>query len=90
MKLDDLLLALIGSVVIGTVARILWPTLALWVAIVLGFLGMLLGTVIYLDVLGFAPDTPNVDWWRHIWQFGTGTAAVSVAAAVSRRLPHPH
>lgn len=89
MKLDDLLVALIGSVMIGAVARVLRPTLALWVAVVLGFLGMALGTVVYLDVLGFAPDTPNIDWWRHIWQFGTGAAVVAVAAAISRRLPYP-
>ncbi|WP_235737333.1 hypothetical protein [Nocardioides alcanivorans] len=89
MKLDDLLLALVGGVVIGCIARALWPTLALWAAVILGFLGMVTGTVIYLDVFGFAPDTPNIDWWRHIWQVATGVGLVALVAAISRKLPFP-
>jgi len=89
MKLDDLLVALVGGVALGCAARALWPTLALWVAVILGFLGMVAGTVLYLDVLGFAAETPRIDWWRHIWQLGTGALLVAVAAAVSRRLPFP-
>lgn len=89
MKLDDLLLALVGGVIIGCVARQLCPRLALWVAVILGFLGMVAGTVLYLDVFGFASDTPNVDWWRHFWQLAIGVLLVFGAAQISRRLPFP-
>lgn len=89
MKLDDLLIALVGSVLIGCAARMLWPRLALWFAVLTGFLGMVAGTVLYLDVFGFAAETPNVDWWRHFWQIATGAVLVVVAAQVSRRLPFP-
>ncbi|WP_110207922.1 hypothetical protein [Nocardioides daejeonensis] len=89
MKLDDLLFALVGGVLIGCAARALWPTLALWAGILLATVGMIGGTMIYLDVLQFAAETPNVDWWRHFWQLGTGIALVSAVAALTRRLPFP-
>lgn len=87
MRLDDLLFALVAGTMVGVAARALAGRAALWATVLAAVGGCLLGTVVYLDLLGFEPDTPNVDWWHHTWQLATAALCCWAVCALARRLP---
>lgn len=83
----DILVALIGGTVVGLLATWLAPKghdqLPLWLTILCGIAGVVLGT--YLYGLVFDGSTPGVDWWRHAWQLVVATVLVVVVARFSGR-----
>lgn len=87
MQLYDLLAALVGGTAVGVAARALAYRPPLWGAVLAGVAGSLLGTVLYLKVFGFEPETPNIDWWQHFWQLAVAAAVTLVAVQVVRLVP---
>lgn len=87
MLVSDLLWALVGGAVVGILGKWLAPRgrdeVPLWVTVLCGVGGVLLGNVIYTSI--WASTTPGFDWWRHIWQIGVAAALVSAAATLVGR-----
>ena len=88
MDLSDILMALIGGTIIGVLAKWVAPSgrdnLPLWLTIICGIGGVVIGTFLY----GQFWDTSTsgaVDWWRHAWQVAVATVLVVVAATVTGR-----
>lgn len=83
----DILMVLIGGTIIGLLGKFVAPgdrdNIPLWLTILCGIGGVLLGTVLY--GLFFDPDTSGIDWWRHIWQIATAAVLVMIASAVTGR-----
>ncbi|QBX56377.1 GlsB/YeaQ/YmgE family stress response membrane protein [Nocardioides seonyuensis] len=87
MDLSDILVALIGGVIIGLLGKFVAPgdrdNIPLWLTIVCGIGGVLLGTFLYS--MFFDPTTSGIDWWRHIWQIVVAAVLVMIASAVTGR-----
>lgn len=83
----DILVVLIGGTIIGLLGKFVAPgdrdNIPLWLTIVCGIGGVLLGTVLY--GLFFDTQTSGIDWWRHIWQIATAAVLVMIASAVTGR-----
>jgi uncharacterized membrane protein YeaQ/YmgE (transglycosylase-associated protein family) len=81
MEIGDLLIALIGGTTIGLLGKWVSPTardeMPLWLTIICGIGGVLIGTYLYSRFVG--PTIPGVDWWRHVWQVA---AAIILVAGV--------
>ena len=89
--LTAILWALIGGTVLGLLGKMVAPGdrdhVPLWLTILCGIGGGLLGTWLYGQVYGPA-GTPGVDWWRHAWQVLVAAVLVmAVATATARRHP---
>jgi uncharacterized membrane protein YeaQ/YmgE (transglycosylase-associated protein family) len=87
--LSAILWALIGGTVIGMLGKLAAPGdrdhVPLWLTIICGIGGGLIGTWLYGEVFGDAA-TSGVDWWRHAWQvFVAAILVMLVAAATGRR-----
>ncbi|MFS3130796.1 hypothetical protein ACLM5J_20505 [Nocardioides sp. Bht2] len=87
MQLYDLLAALVGGTAVGVTARALADRPPLWMSVLAGVAGSLLGTALYLKVFGFEPETPNIDWWQHFWQLAIAAAVTLVTVQVARLAP---
>jgi uncharacterized membrane protein YeaQ/YmgE (transglycosylase-associated protein family) len=88
MSLATILWALIGGTVVGFLGKWLAPgkrDIALWLTILCGIGGVLLGNYLYVEVFDFDPSTPRLDWWRHIWQIAVAAVLVVGAAALNAR-----
>jgi uncharacterized membrane protein YeaQ/YmgE (transglycosylase-associated protein family) len=89
MVVGDLLWALIGGTVIGLVAKAAAPgnrvMIPLWLTVICGVGGILLGTWLYVDVIGFNATTPGFDWWRHVWQVAAAAILVTISAGLTGR-----
>jgi uncharacterized membrane protein YeaQ/YmgE (transglycosylase-associated protein family) len=87
--LGSLLLLLIGGIIIGLLGKFLAPgsrdNIPLWLTIVCGIVGILLGNWLYVDVFGGKCATSGVDWLRHIVQIITAAVLVMIAASVTGR-----
>lgn len=85
--ITDILVVLIGGTIIGLLGKFVAPgdrdNIPLWLTIVCGIGGVLLGTVLY--GLFFDTTTSGIDWWRHIWQIATAAVLVMIASAVTGR-----
>lgn len=83
----DMLWALVGGTVVGMLGKMLAPgnrdNIPLWLTVLCGIGGVLLGTWGYTRFFG-AP-TPGVDWWRHGWQVGAAAVLVMIAATLTSR-----
>lgn len=55
----------------------------LWLTIICGIGGAILGTVLYS--VFFHPETKGIDWWRHIWQIAVAAVLVIIASTVTGR-----
>ncbi len=81
MEIGDLLVALIGGTIIGLLGKWVAPSgrdeIPLWLTIICGIAGVLIGTYLYSRFVG--PTIPGIDWWRHVWQM---VAAIILVAAV--------
>jgi uncharacterized membrane protein YeaQ/YmgE (transglycosylase-associated protein family) len=89
VEIGDILWALVGGTVIGLLGKAVAPgdrdRIPLWLTVICGIGGVLLGTWLYVDVAGFNATTAGVDWWRHIWQVAAAAALVVVTAGVTGR-----
>lgn len=84
-----ILWALIGGTIIGLLGKIFAPgkrDIALWLTILCGIGGILLGNWLYVDVLDFRENTARIDWWRHAWQVAVAAVlVVAVSRAAGRK-----
>ncbi len=87
MDLSDILVALIGGVIIGLLGKFVAPgdkdNIPLWLTIICGIGGVLLGTFLYSML--FDPTTAGIDWWRHVWQIAVAAILVMIASTVTGR-----
>jgi uncharacterized membrane protein YeaQ/YmgE (transglycosylase-associated protein family) len=85
--ISALLWAVIGGTVIGLLGKLVAPgdsdNVPLWLTIICGIGGCLLGD--YLYGLFFNPYTLGVDWWRHGWQVVAAALLVMAAATLTGR-----
>ena len=86
--LSAILWALVAGTVLGLLAKMVAPgdrdNIPLWLTILCGIGGGLLGTWCYEQVYGVA-GTAGVDWWRHIWQVGIAAVLVMAVATLTAR-----
>ena len=82
---SSLLWALVGGTVLGLLGKSLAPGepdhVPLWLAILGGIGGALLGTWLYS--LAYQGAGTGTDWWRHAWQVVTAALLVLVVVAVA-------
>ncbi len=85
--ISAILWALIGGTVIGLLGKFFAPgdrdNIPLWLTIVCGIGGVLIGTFLY--TLFFKENTRGIDWWRHIWQVAVAAVLVTVASGATGR-----
>jgi uncharacterized membrane protein YeaQ/YmgE (transglycosylase-associated protein family) len=84
-----ILWALIGGTVIGFLGKTFAPggkrDIALWLTILCGIGGVLLGNWLYIDVFNFRENTARIDWWRHIWQIAAAAVLVVIVTGTAGR-----
>ncbi|WP_307807909.1 GlsB/YeaQ/YmgE family stress response membrane protein [Nocardioides xinjiangensis] len=86
------------GLVIGFLGKAVAPgsrdNIPLWLTVVCGILGAVVGNYLYWALFGAADgyrggdmhDTNRgLDWWRHAWQVGAAAGLVVVAATVTGR-----
>ena len=87
MDTGDILWALVGGTVIGMLGKAAAPgnrdNIPLWLTVICGIGGVLLGTWLYVDVARFNATTAGFDWWRHIWQVAAAALLVVITAGVT-------
>ncbi len=88
MTAGTILFYLIVGTVVGLLGKFVAPrsrdNIPLWLAIVCGIGGMLIGTFLYGAIYNNT-NTPGIDWWRHVWQVAVAAVLVMLAASVSGR-----
>ena len=88
-SVGSLILLLIGGIIIGLLGKFVAPgsrdNIPLWLTVLCGVVGILLGNWLYVDVFGGKCATSGVDWLRHIVQILTAAVLVMVAASVTGR-----
>ena len=83
-----ILWALIGGAVIGFLGKTFAPgkrDIALWLTVLIGIGGVLLGNWLYIDVFSFRAQTGGLDWWRHAWQVGVAVILVVLVTGTAGR-----
>ena len=83
-----ILWALIGGAVIGFLGKSFAPgkrDIALWLTVLLGIGGVLIGNWLYVDVFDFRADTGGFDWWRHAWQIAAAAILVVLVTGTAGR-----
>jgi len=95
----------VGGLIIGLLGKWVAPgdrdNIPLWLTVVCGIVGMLVGSWLYWALFGgngsfdghkptWDNATNGIDWWRHIWQIGVAAAAVMAAAFVTGRGRRTH
>ena len=89
MSVGTVLVALIGGTIIGMLGKAFAPggkrDVALWLTILIGIGGVLLGNWLYVDVFNFRSNTPRFDWWRHIWQVAAAAVLVVIVTGTAGR-----
>jgi uncharacterized membrane protein YeaQ/YmgE (transglycosylase-associated protein family) len=87
MDVLDILVALLGGTIIGVLAKWVAPSgrddIPLWLTIICGIGGGVLGTYLYSQI--WDPSTAGIDWLRHLWQLAVATVLVMIAAALTGR-----
>jgi len=85
--ISAILWALIGGTIIGLLGKLVAPgdkdNIPLWLTIICGIGGVLIGT--YLYTLFFDESTSGIDWWRHAWQVAVAAVLVVVASGATGR-----
>src|SRR5215212_6211302 len=86
-SVGSLIVLLIGGIIIGLLGKFVAPgsrdSIPLWLTVLCGIVGILLGNWLYVEVFGGKCATSGVDWLRHIVQILTAAVLVMVAAAVT-------
>ena len=84
-----LIVLLIGGLIIGLLGKFLAPgdrdNIPLWLTLLCGIVGILLGNWLYVDVFNGKCSTSGVDWLRHIVQIITAAILVVIAATATGR-----
>ena len=87
-----IIVTLIGGVIIGLLGKWVAPgdrdNIPLWLTVVCGIGGMLIGSYLYaglFDCSDMNDCTNGVDWWRHVWQVAVAAVLVVIAAGVTGR-----
>ena len=87
-----IIVTLVGGTIIGLLGKLVAPgsrdSIPLWLTIVCGIGGMLIGSYLYAGLYDCADMnncTNGVDWWRHLWQVGVAAILVMVAATLTGR-----
>ena len=78
--------AIIAGLIIGVIARLLRPgkqDIPLWLTIVIGIAGAILGNLL-ASAFGVR-DTSGIDWIRHILQIGIAIVLIGLVEPVWRR-----
>lgn len=84
----SIIFIIIGGLILGLLGKWLAPgdrdNIPLWLTIVCGIGGLLLGNVLY-TALGGSCETNGIDWLRHIVQVIVAAVLVVLAAAMTGR-----
>lgn len=87
-----ILWALIGGTIIGLLGKLVAPgdkdNIPLWLTIICGIGGMLIGSYLYAALFNCSDMnncTRGIDWWRHLWQVAVAAILVVLAAGVTGR-----
>jgi uncharacterized membrane protein YeaQ/YmgE (transglycosylase-associated protein family) len=96
-----IIVTLVGGLIIGLLGKWVAPgdrdNIPLWLTVVCGVVGMLVGSWLYWGLFGsnngnfdgheatMTNATNGIDWLRHLWQIGVAALAVMAAAFVTGR-----
>ena len=86
--IGGIIFTLIGGLIIGLLGKLVAPgdrdSIPLWLTLLCGVAGMLIGTYVY-TALGGSESTRGIDWLRHIVQVIIAAVLVVVAAGITGR-----
>jgi uncharacterized membrane protein YeaQ/YmgE (transglycosylase-associated protein family) len=86
---STVLWALVGGAVVGMLGKAFAPggkrDVALWLTVLIGIAGVLIGNWLYVSVFGWDPQTRGLDWWRHIWQIAVAAILVVIVTGTAGR-----
>lgn len=89
--LSLILWTIIGGIIIGLLGKLIAPgdkdNIPLWLTILCGIGGILIGNYIYQAIWG-SGGTSGIDWWRHVWQVVVAAILVMIASSVTGRSTH--
>ncbi|AIY16470.1 hypothetical protein ACIRN4_12070 [Pimelobacter simplex] len=96
-----IIVTLVGGTIIGLIGKAVAPgdrtKFPLWLTVVCGIVGMLVGSLLYWVLFGhnnkpfdgheatWDNATNGIDWLRHLWQIAVAAVAVIVAATLTGR-----
>lgn len=96
-----LIVTLVGGLIIGLLGKWVAPgdrdNIPLWLTVVCGIIGMLVGSYLYWGLFGHDNGpfdghqatvnnaTNGIDWMRHLWQVVVAALAVMAAAFLTGR-----
>lgn len=96
-----LIVTLVGGLIIGLLGKFVAPgdrdNIPLWLTVICGVVGMLVGSLVYWGLFGsnngsfdgheatMNNATNGIDWMRHLWQIAVAALAVMAAAFVTGR-----
>jgi uncharacterized membrane protein YeaQ/YmgE (transglycosylase-associated protein family) len=96
-----IIVTLVGGTIIGLIGKAVAPgdrtKFPLWLTVVCGIVGMLVGSWLYWGLFGhnnkpfdghaatWDNATNGIDWLRHLWQIVVAAIAVMVAAVLTGR-----
>lgn len=87
--IGEIIGAIIGGFFIGLLGKFVAPgdrdKIPLWLTILCGIGGILLGNWLYVDVFNGSENTNGFDWLRHGTQVAVAAVLVVVAAAATGR-----
>jgi uncharacterized membrane protein YeaQ/YmgE (transglycosylase-associated protein family) len=90
--LSTIIVTIIAGLVIGLLGKLVAPgdrdNIPLWLTIVCGIGGCLIGSYLYAALFNCSNMnncTSGVDWWRHVWQIAVAAILVMIAATVTGR-----
>ena len=96
-----IIVTIVGGTIIGLLGKAVAPgdrtKFPLWLTILCGIIGMLVGSLLYWVTVGhnnamfdghkptWDNATNGIDWWRHVWQIAVAAVAVVVASIATGR-----
>jgi hypothetical protein len=96
-----IIVTIVGGLIIGLLGKAVAPGdrdhIPLWLTVVCGIGGMLLGSLVYYWLFGVSGNvagksgygwdntTKGIDWWRHAWQVAAAAVLVVIAAGATGR-----
>jgi len=87
-----IIVTIVAGTIIGFLGKLVAPgdrdNIPIWLTIVCGIGGCLIGSYLYaalFDCSDMTNCTKGVDWWRHLWQIAVAAILVVVAATFTGR-----